>query len=169
MFAIDPRPSRCQPDAMRLWLIASVLLVTSLVAAAGPNRTLVTGAPKIGDREIPRLILMQSVRINRFAPGLTNADMAERLMGQMLAGQLVPVSEDAKGVYYQSTRGFQREGATSSVPAGLYVSKTRANVIYVYTGEARDLAEGLTMDVQPLSTADMAKLKIGAPLRKAAK
>jgi len=153
---------------IRLFVLFGVLLVPCL-GLAGPKRTLVSGSPIIVGRELPRLILMQPVLINRRAPGLTNRDMLDRLVGQMLAGQLVPVSEDTTGVYYQSTRGFQQEGATSSVPAGLYVSKTKPNTIIASTGEARELGEELTMDVQSLSTADLAKLKIGAPAAKVAK
>ena len=148
---------------IRLAAAVAVLLIPALVTA-GPTRT-----PIIDGREVGRLILLEPVKINRFAPGLTNRDMMDRLMGLMLAGMCVPVSEDASGIYFQSARGFQQEGATSSVPAGLCVSKTRAQTIYVYTGEARDLSAELLMDVQALSRADLAKLKVGAPASKGAK
>ena len=143
----------------RFFVVA--LSLSAVTAEAGPNRTPVKGTPVILGREIPRFVTVQPICINRFAPGLTNADMLDRLVGQMLAGQFVPVSEDPQGVYYQAARGFQTEGSTSSIPAGLYVSKTRAGAITVYTGEARDQAAELLMDVQRLGQGDLAKLKIG--------
>jgi len=149
--------------------IAAALVLLPLVVSAGPARSAITKTPTIDGRELPGLILQQPVRINRFAPGLTNRDMFDRLMGQMLAGFFVPVSEDANGVYYQGVRGFQRAGMTSSVPAGLCVSKTRAHTIIVYTGEARDLSAELLLDIQSLPRAELAKLKVAAPAGKAAK
>ena len=144
-----------------------MLLALAAVAEAAPDRTPVKGTPVILGREIPRFVSVQPIRINRFAPGLDNTDMLERLMGQMLAGQFVPVSEDDKGVYYQAARGFQTEGRSSSIPAGLYVSKTRAGTITAYTGEARDQTAALLLDVQQLGHGDLVKLKIGAPGGKA--
>ena len=152
--------SHARFSVVALWL-------TVALCAAAPSRTAVKEAPVIFGREIPRFVLLQPIRINRSAPGLTNADLMDRLIGQMLPGQFVPVSEDAKGVYYQAARGFQREGHTSSVPAGLYVSKTRADTIQAYTGDARDLGAPLTIDVQRLTQSDLSKLKIGAVSGKA--
>jgi hypothetical protein len=93
----------------------------------------------------------------------------DRLMGRLLPGQFVPVSEDANGVYYQAARGFQTVGHTNSQPGGLYVSKTRAQTIFAYVGEARELGAELQLDSQRLSGADMAKLKIGTVAAKPAK
>ncbi len=130
-------------------------------AQAAPSRTAIKGTPVILGREIPRFVLLEPVRINRALAALTNADRMGRLIGQVLPGQLVPVSEDADCVYFQSTRGFQREGHTASQPGGLCVSKTRANTIFVYAGEARDLSAILEIERQRLPGADLAKLKIG--------
>ncbi len=144
------------------WHIAGALVALSVaVAVAGPTRTAVKGSPTILGREIPRFVVLEPIRINRAAPGLTNRDMMDRLVGQLLPGQFVPVSEDANGVYYQASRGFQTVGHTSSQPAGLYVSKTRAQTMFAYVGEAREPGAELQLDSQRLSGADMAKLKIG--------
>ena len=150
----------------RFFVVA--LLVAAVTAEAAPSRTPVKGAPVILGREIPRFVLLQPIRINPAAPGLTKLDLLDRLIGQMLAGQFVPVSEDAKGVYYQAARGFQTAGHTSSMPAGLYVSKNRGDTIIAYTGDARDQAAELLMDSQRLPTGDLVKLKIGAVGGKAA-
>jgi hypothetical protein len=128
---------------------------------AGPSRTAVRSAPTILGREIPRFVLAQPIRILRGAAGVTNGDMLSRPAGQMLPGQLVPVSEDAEGVYFQAARGFQSEGMTISQPGGLYVSKTRPETMFAYRGEARELREELVVHSQRLAGGDMAKLKIG--------
>ncbi len=150
-----------------VWPVGGVALVLCLILAAqaGPARTPVQATPNILGREIPRFILLEPLRINRQAPGLTNRDMMDRMEGQMLPGQFVPVMEDTKGFYYQSARGFQSVGHTSSQPAGLYVSKTRAQTIVAYTGDARVPGAELNMDIQRLSGADMAKLKVGTVAR----
>ena len=144
------------------WFAVAALIVFPPKLNAQSPRTAVTGAPMILGREIPRFVLMEPIRINRAVPGLTNRDRMDRLIGQLLPGQFVPVSEDAAGVYYQAARGFQSEGQTSSRPAGLYVSKTRAHIMFPYSGEARDLNAALLVDPQRLAPAEMAKLKIGA-------
>ena len=141
--------------------VVVALLLAAAAAEAAPSRTLLKGTPVILGREIPRFVSLEPIRINRAAPGLTDRDMMDRLVGQMLAGQFVPVSEDSNGVYYQAARGFQTPGQTSSIPAGLCVSKTQPGTITAYTGDARDQTAALLMDVQRLSRSDLAKLKIG--------
>ena len=142
-------------------LAVFAVLLASVVAQSAQDRTAVKGTPVVLGREIPRFVLLEPIRINRALAALTNADRMDRLIGQILPGQLVPVSEDADLVYFQATRGFQREGHTASQPGGLCVSKTRANTIFVYAGEARDLSETLEVERQRLPGADLAKLKIG--------
>ena len=145
-----------------LMSLASCVLAT-LAAEAGTGRTPVKGTPVIVGQEVPRFILAGHIDINREAPGLTNRDVMDRVQCRVLPGQFVPVSEDAKGVYYQAANGVQRLGSRSAEPGGLYVSKTRAQRICAYIGDARDGSAQLTLDTQSIATNDLRKLKIGRP------
>jgi hypothetical protein len=141
---------------------SSLFLFAAVVAAlAGTPRTPVKGTPRIADREVPRFVLLERIDINRNAPGLTNRDMLDRVQCRILPGQFVPVSEDAKGVYFQAANGVQGLGSTTSVPGGLYASKTRAERVYAYIGDARQESAELLVDAQPIAMSDVRKLQIG--------
>lgn len=143
--------------------IAALLLASLVDAAAGPGRIPVKGTPLILGQEVPRFILTGRIDIDREAPGLSNRDVMDRVQCRVLPGQLVPVSEDAKGVYYQGASGVQRLGATSAEPGGLYVSKTRAQRVCAYIGDARAPGAELMVDTQSIATNDLRKLKTGRP------
>ena len=145
------------------FVIAALLLAGLVGAAAGSSRTPVKGTPLIVGQEVPRFILAGRIDIDREAPGLSNRDVMDRVQCRVLPGQFVPVSEDAKGVYYQAANGVQRRGATSAEPGGLYVSKTRAHWVCAYIGDARAPGAALMVDTQSIATNDLRKLKIGRP------
>jgi hypothetical protein len=147
--------------AARPLLLLAILLFAFQQAHAGTPRTPLKGTPRIADREVPRFVLLERIDINRTAPGLTKLDMLDRVQCRILPGQFVPVSEDAKGVYFQAANGVQGLGSTTSVPGGLYASKTRAERVYAYIGDARRESAELLVDTQPLAMSDVRKLQIG--------
>ena len=151
-------------------LLCSATISACMLAAladgfAGPGRTPVKGTPLIVGQEVPRFVLTGRIDINREAPGLSNVDVMDRVQCRLLPGQFVPVSEDGKGVYYQGANGVQRLGSTSAEPGGLYVSKTRAERVCAYIGDARAIGAELIVDVQSIATNDLRKLKIARPAR----
>ena len=150
---------------MRLLLIA--LLICAVIgfsnAHAGPGRTPLKGTPLIAGKEVPRFILVAPIDIRHNAPGLTKLDLLDRVQGRVRPGQFVPVSEDAKGIYYQAANGIQPIGSTSAAPGGLYVSKTRAESVFAYLGDARVGGAALTVDIQSIAAGELRKLKIARP------
>lgn len=150
----------------RRWLVvAAIVMNVAFLTEADAQRTPTKGTPRVADKEVPRFVLAGRIDINRAAPGLTNLDMLDRVQCRILPGQFVPVSEDAKGVYYQAANGVQRLGSTTTTPGGLYVSKTRAERIYAYLGDARAQNADLLVDIQPIATNDLRKLQVGRPAR----
>ena len=153
---------------MRLLLVLAIItsmFLASAAALAGPQRTPVKGTPRIAGKEVPRFVLVGNIDVNRNAPGLTKLDMLDRVQCRILPGQFVPVSEDAKGVYYQAANGVQGLGSTSSIPGGLYASKTRAERVCAYIGDARQEGAELLVDTQAIATSDLRKLQVGRPAR----
>ena len=148
-----------------LLVLATLLFNAAISLEAVAQRTPVKGTPRIADKEVPRFVLTDRIDVIRNAPGLTNRDMMDRVQCRILPGQLVPVSEDAKGVYYQAASGVQPLGATSSQPGGLYASKTRAERVCAYIGDARQSGAELLVDTQPIAMNDLRKLQVGRAAR----
>ena len=141
------------------------LALTTLSAYGGGARTAVKGVPKVGGgHEVERFVLMQTVHIQH--PNMRHGDAMEFWMQP---GQFVPVSEDAAGVYFQSTSGFRifrGSMGQKNVHGGLYVSKTRQDRIIPYVGNAKELGEQLEMDITPLLLDVRQKLKVARTERK---
>ena len=135
------------------------LALVCWASAAPATRILVKGVPRLGGGQaVERLVLMETVHIDH--PNMRRADAMEYWM---LPGQFLPVAEDAEGVYYQGTSGFRIYAGykpQESVPGGLYLSKTRNDRIFPFTGNAKDLTKSLTLDQFPLLLDVRMKLKI---------
>lgn len=58
-------------------------------------------------------------------------------MVRVTPGTFIPVTEDAEGIYYEALNGFLRLRGNDSIGGGLYVSKSRPGLIWVYTGDAQ--------------------------------
>lgn len=146
--------------------VIGLLSITTLSAYAGTPRSAVKGIPKVGGgQEVERFVLMQTVHIQH-----PNMRHGEAMEFWMQPGQFIPVSEDAGGVYYQSTSGFRifrGSMGQKNVHGGLYVSKTRKDRIVPYVGNAKALEEALEMDVAALMLDVRLKLKVArAELKK---
>ena len=144
----------------------AALLIAAATAEAGRERAAVTGTPQIGERAVPRFVLMERVKVDRSGPGMRYNDLADLIVCELLPGQFVPVSQDADGVYYQASNGILRLIKSGSVVhGGLYVSKTRPDKVLVYEGDARHHDAALKLDTVNLSRSQLAKLKVGQPVR----
>ncbi|HSH39610.1 MAG TPA: hypothetical protein VK993_12575 [Chthoniobacterales bacterium] len=148
---------------------ASCTLALAILAAsteAGPQRTAVAVTPQIGERWVPRFVLMERVKVDRSGPGMRYNDLADLIVCELLPGQFVPVSQDADGVYYQASNGIRRLVRPNSVVhGGLYVNKTRPEKVLVYEGDARHHDAALKRDTINLARSQLAKLKVGQPAR----
>ena len=145
--------------------LIGLLALASMPSYAGALRSAVRGIPKVGGgQEVERFVLMQTIHIQH-----PNMRHGEAMEFWMLPGQFIPVSEDAGGVHYQSTSGFRIfRGSMGQkvVHGGLYVSKTRKDRIVPYVGNAKELGEGLEMDVSALLLDVRQKLKVARTERK---
>ncbi len=147
---------------MRLTRLLVVLLAFSAATVlADPVRRPTKETPKILGREIERFVLMQAIDIDRTGPGMTKSDEYARMRCRVLPGQFPAVSEDDAWVYYQAGNGVQRIFDRRATEGGLAVSKTKAGVIFVYLGDARQVREPLERDTYKLSGIELAKLKLG--------
>ena len=150
---------------------SAALVILAASALAGRSRSAVAGTPQIGDRSVPRFILMERVKVDRSGPVMRSGDLAHMIGCHLVPGQFVPVSQDADGVYYQASNGIQRYSrhvllkSGSVVHGGLYVSKTRPDNVLIYEGDARHQDAALKFDTISLSHSQLAKLKVGRPAR----
>ena len=104
-------------------------------------------------REIPQFVLF----------GYTTVDYTDgrRFTGRNL---FTPVSQDRNGVFYHAENGLTERTynyGDLTIPGGLYVSKTKPNLIYFYAGDARKPGWVLNPEISPLPMKDLAKLRIG--------
>jgi hypothetical protein len=151
---------RCQ----RFRVLTGIALISfftgSTAAFAELPRHAIDGAPDVGGgQKIERFLLLEVVHINH--AGMRRRDALEYWM---LPGIFVPVAEDARGVYYQSTTGFRvYVGWRPQVlnAGGLYVSKSQAKKIWPYLGNAKLNNEALEVDQFQLLTDKLQKLKVG--------
>jgi len=129
-------------------------------AFADLPRHAINGLSEVGGgQKIERFLLLEVVHVSH--AGMRRRDALEFWM---LPGVFVPAAEDAQGVYYQSTTGFRvYVGWRPQVlePGGLYVSKSQANRIWPYLGDAKHNNETLVVDQFQLLTDKLQKLKIG--------
>lgn len=146
---------------LRLPLILGALILANLSLDAAPERAAVTGVPRILGSEIPRFVLMERMRVDRSGPGMSYSDLHDRMVCDVLPGQFVAGSQDAGSVYYQGSNGIQNLISKAVVHGGLRVSKTKAQTIHVYEGDARLHEANLKVDTLRLSKDQMRKLKLG--------
>jgi hypothetical protein len=146
----------------RTGTVGAMLFILAALLEAKPARTAVKGTPTVGGREVARFVLLERLKVDRSGPGMTYSDLADRISCVVLAGQFIPVSEDAQGVYYQGSNGIKRLiKPTNVVDGGIYVSKTRPDGVFVYEGDARDQGSALKVDTYRLARSDIAKLLVG--------
>ncbi len=143
---------------MKNRLLLSLLVAAGTLAStadAESNRGPLSAPPRILGREIERFVMTDYITL------AGPSGIFARGMFVIPAGQFVPVSEDAGGVYFQATNAFQaRGGYSGSMDGGLYVSKTTAGEVTAYFGNAR-AGQNVNLSNRPLSRDDVKKLKIG--------
>ncbi|MEO6872351.1 MAG: hypothetical protein ABI233_09060 [Chthoniobacterales bacterium] len=107
-------------------------------------------------RNIEEFVLLRTIHVNH--PFLTRSENGEFWI---LPGQFIPVSEDARGYYFQATNGLHSFfSQNKAVAGGLYVSKQKPDRIFRYFGDATDSTAGLDIDGTPLLTRDVKLLKV---------
>ncbi len=88
-------------------------------------------------------------------------------MVRMTPGTFIPVSEDAEGIYYQAVNGFLGIRGNSAIGGGLYVSKSRPGLIWVYVGDAQMNSKvGMQKDTLPLPASALRSLHVGKAERR---
>lgn len=149
------------PDLARLskysMLGCAVLLVfTAGVVRADLPRTPVKGVPRVFGRDIERFVLLSPIVVNRSKP---NVRFFDTIMVRMVPGTFIPVTEDAGGIFYQAANDFMKIRGNYPVSGGIYVSKSRPGVIWVYVGDAR-MGGGVEKDTQPLPASALRSLHV---------
>jgi hypothetical protein len=147
---------------MRLTFPAAAIFLlgfsTGLVFAQGilpGDRWSVREIPRICRREIPQFILRENTSTRR-----PNENPSK--LYAIPKGLFIPVSQDKNGVFYHAMNGLvENRGADGVmfVSGGLYVNKSKPNVIDVYFGDARKTGSVLSPYVE-LRSDVLAKLQI---------
>lgn len=117
-------------------------------------------------RPIERIIVPKAIYI-AFMPG---DHFQPHALESIPKGQMIAVSEDAQGVFYQAAKGldtinFDDLKHPINAPGGLYLNKTRGDVIYPYFGDARNAGPVVTKYPRPLPRDALEKLQIGQLIR----
>jgi hypothetical protein len=132
--------------------------VAGMVYADEP-RTLVKGTPRVLGREIEQLVLVVPIHVGRQIPGMLTMPEYD-----ILPNRFVAASEDSGRVYYQAVARFEPQisGACArcGVDGGLSVSKSRADLVVPYSGDARDLRLALSFGPS-LEREQVRRLRIG--------
>ena len=146
-------------------LVGLVLLgLTSHIVRADLPRTPVTGVPRIFGREIERFVLLKPLSVDRSKPGVP---FRSTIMVIMSPGTFIPVTEDAGGIFYQAVNGFLEIRGNKRTSGGVYVSKSRQGIIWVYVGHAGMGDKfGIDKDTLPLPASMVRHLNIGKTERK---
>lgn len=151
--------------------LGALLLSSVAPCAVAADRQAVSGTPTLAGRPIERFVLL--------APIVVPAAKIEPGQGGflLLAGQYVPVAQDAEGVFFQSRNGIRRGyGDEGLDDGGVWVSKTKGGVMVPYSGRAAKLSEPVLVrwnsplpldDMRQFRTASAQKGDAKAP-RKAA-
>ena len=118
--------------------------------------------PRILGRPIERIIVPKDIYIAMLPGDRSQHDVLESIP----RGQMIAASEDAQGVFYQAAKGLRKfnfydVGNPINVPGGLYLSKTRASIIYPYFGDGRNAGPTLSKYLRPLPREALEKLQIG--------
>jgi hypothetical protein len=144
-------------------LVAAVFVFLVRPALAEEPRHPLTGAPRTARGVIERIVVFHKQLMLHVGGGL---DGIIALQG----GVLMPVSEDKDGIYYHAPNGvwvFDRNGSGYLplpgilYPGGLFLSKTKPDDVYAYTGDARKQRQYLERDSRPLSQRALAALGVG--------
>ena len=154
---------RCRGRAAIILLVAFVGAPLFAQGILPGDRWPVRGTPRIAGREIERFIVLKKFWISHEGEYPLYRDSIRGLPEAVF----VPVSEDKEGVFYHSIAGVWRgryDGWPQTwqlVPGGLYVSKTKPNVIFGYFGDARKPGWVLTPMPYPLKPEVLEKLRVG--------
>jgi hypothetical protein len=137
---------------------AAFLWMTGIVRADLP-RTPVRSVPRLFGRNIERFVLLAPIVVDRSQPGVP---FSATPMIRMLPGTFIPVTEDAEGIFYQAVNEFRSIRGSHPVGGGIYVSKSREGVIWMYIGDAQmNSKQSVLKDRQPLPASALRNLKVG--------
>jgi hypothetical protein len=150
---------------MRALIAATCLVLVAHRALADLPRHPLASPPKTAHGVVERFLIFQKqLRIAEGAGVLHG-------IGALQGGVLVPVSEDRDGIYYQNLNGvwiYDQHYFTSqrSIPGiwyrgGLYFSKTKADEVYAYIGDARKQDSYLERDHRQVAASALKQLKVG--------
>jgi hypothetical protein len=137
-------------------LTCLALLFATAAADADLPRTPVKGIPRVLGRDIERFVLLSPIVVNRSKP---NVRFVDTIMVRMVPGTFIPVTEDAGGIFYQAANDFMQIRGNRPIAGGVYVSKSRPGVIWVYVGDA-EMGGGVEKDTQPLPASALSNLKV---------
>lgn len=140
---------------------AVLLGLTSQVVRADLPRTPLRVVPRVFGRDIERFVLLVPIVVNRSEGGLP---FSATIMVRMVPGTFIPVTEDAEGIFYQAVNGFLRIRGNNRIDGGVYVSKSRQGVIWVYVGDAQMKSKfGVNKDRLPLPASALHNLHVAKP------
>lgn len=106
-------------------------------AIPGHQRTLLKESPKILGRPVEELVLTGTIPVGRQLPrGLPTMPTYK-----MTPNRFRPVSEDSKGVFYQSVGPLQKHMV--HYRGGVYMSKQYPDKLVAYRGDAADPREAV--------------------------
>ncbi len=140
----------------RLLVTGLCYLLQSHGSYAGQNRVPFKGPVFLKETEVEQFVLLRTIHVNH--PLLTRSQNGEFWI---LPGQFIPVSEDARGYYFQATNGLHSFfSQDKAVAGGLYVSKKKPDEIFRYFGDAKDNNAGIDVDTIPLLANAARQLKV---------
>ncbi len=139
--------------------LVGFLTVALPIARADSPRARVDDTPKLFGREVERLVLVSPIVVDRSERGVP---FASTMMVRVTPGIFIPVSEDERGVFYQAVNGYRTIRGNGQVGGGLYLSKQKRGVIWVYVGDARVGSKtGVEQDRLPLPASALRGLLTG--------
>lgn len=156
-----PERSRRVIKLAKYSLVGLTLLLglSQQVVRADLPRTPVKTVPHLFGRDIERFVLLAPIVVDRSHPGLP---FSATPMIQMVPGTFIPVTEDAEGIFYQAVNEFRFIRGNNTVGGGIYVSKSREGMIWMYIGNAQmNSKQGVLKDRLPLPASALHNLKIG--------
>ena len=120
--------------AIPLFALASVALADSRWSTPVPGkaRILLKESPKISGRPVRELVLTGTVPVGKELP----RGLPTMLTYKMTPNRFRPVSEDAKGVFYQALGPLQKHMV--HYRGGVYMSKEFPDKLIAYRGDAAD-------------------------------
>lgn len=123
---------------------------------AGQSRVPFNGPAFLKGTEVEQFVLLRTIHVNH--PLLTRSQNGEFWI---LPEQFIPVSEDARGYFFQATNGLHSFfSQNKAVTGGLYVSKKKPDEIFRYFGNAKDSNAGIDIDSIPLLANESRQLRV---------